>query len=325
MTEGAVNEQAAEIIAGAGPATAKVVLAVLERWPDHAKFLGKSFAGRSQALLQTTEEIASLLLRVAEHRKRPLSAFVDDYRYLCEEIVFPEEMFFRREGRYRLSTFAEANAEVYANGPLMEKYMNGLFLSDALWVNHASAMNDFATEYLPHARAGGHHLEIGPGHGLLLHLAIRAGRFSSLSAWDVSATSISHAREVLQCLGESQRVALELQDMYAPEALERNRGRFDTVVLSEVLEHLERPLEALVIIRELLAPGGSVWINVPANGPAPDHLFLLRSVDEAAELAAQAGLRVDRTDAFPVAGANLDRAVRQQLPVSCVVVGTKAA
>jgi 2-polyprenyl-3-methyl-5-hydroxy-6-metoxy-1,4-benzoquinol methylase len=325
MKEGAETAQLTEIVAGVGPATSKVVSAVLERWPDHAKFLAKSFAGRSPPLLQTTEEIASLMLRVAEHRKRPLSAFVDDYRYLCEEIVFPEEMFFRREGRYRLSTFAEANAEVYANGPLMDRYMNGLFLSDALWVNHASAMNDFATEYLPQARQGGAHLEIGPGHGLLLHLAIRSGRFSSLSAWDVSATSISHAQEVLQCLGERSRVALQLQDMYAPEALDQNRGRFDTVVLSEVLEHLERPLDALMIIRELLAPGGSVWINVPANGPAPDHLFLLRSVDEAAGLAAQAGLRVDRTAAFPVAGATLDRAVRQELPVSCVVVGTRAA
>jgi 2-polyprenyl-3-methyl-5-hydroxy-6-metoxy-1,4-benzoquinol methylase len=307
------------------PNTRRVVEAVLERWPDHAKILSKSFADRSPTLLRTTEEITGLVLKVAEHRKRPLAAFVDDYRYLCDELIFPEEVFFRREGRYRMSTFAQAEAEIYSNSPLMDRYMNGLFLSDALWVNHASAMNDFATEYLPQARQGGAHLEIGPGHGLLLHLAARFGRFATLSAWDISPASISNAREVLECLGEGNRVTFELQNMYAPEALEKNRGRFDTIVLSEVLEHVEQPVEALSVIRELLAPGGSVWINVPANAPSPDHLYLVRSVEEAAELATQAGLRVDRTAAFPMAGATMDRAVRHALPVSCIVVGTRAA
>jgi 2-polyprenyl-3-methyl-5-hydroxy-6-metoxy-1,4-benzoquinol methylase len=95
--------------------------------------------------------------------------------------------------------------------------------------------------------------------------------------------------------------------------------------LSEVLEHLERPREAIEIIRELLAPGGSVWINAPANGPAPDHLFLLRSPRELADLVATAGLEVARMAAFPVAGSSLDRALRQELPISCVVVGRKAS
>jgi 2-polyprenyl-3-methyl-5-hydroxy-6-metoxy-1,4-benzoquinol methylase len=310
---------------GFGPATRRLLDAVLGQWPEHDKFLRKSFAERSAELRETTEAIASLLERVAADRNLPLARFAEDYRFLCEQIVFPEEIFFQREGRYRLSTFEEANREVYANAPLMKRYMDGLFVSDALWVNHASAMNDFARIHLPSLAAGGAHLEIGPGHGMLLYLADRYGAFDSLSAWDVSATSIEHTRHVLELLGRADRVALSLQDMYAPQALEANRGRFDAIVLSEVLEHLERPREAIDIIRELLAPGGSVWINVPANGPAPDHLYLLRSPQEAADLVAAAGLGVTRSCAYPVAGASLERALRQGLPMSCVVVGAKAA
>ena len=160
-----------------GPATRRIVEAVLTHWPEHEKYLRVSLADRSDQLLGTTEVIAQLLTNVAADRGRPLAAFADDYRYLCEEIVFPEELFFRREGRYRLSTFAEAAAAVYDNVPLMTRYMDGLFMSDALWLNHASAMNDFANAYLPGARAGGAHLEIGPGHGMLLHLAIRSSVF----------------------------------------------------------------------------------------------------------------------------------------------------
>jgi 2-polyprenyl-3-methyl-5-hydroxy-6-metoxy-1,4-benzoquinol methylase len=311
--------------AGLAPSTAAVVDAVLAHWPEHAKLLRASFENRSSELLDTTEVIADLLCRVADSRARPLGAYAEDYRYLCEKIVYPEDIYFRREGRYRLSTYAEAAREVYDNAQVMARYMNGLFLSDALWVNHASAMNDFARSYLPGAKPGGNCLEIGPGHGMLLHLALRYGRFGHLSAWDVSATSIDHTRHVLSVLGEADRVNLRLQDLYSPEALSLHAGRFDTVVLSEVLEHLERPREALAIIRDLLAPGGTVWINVPANGPAPDHLVLLRSPQEAADLVSSAGLTVIRTADFPSAGFSLERSVRQALPISCVLVGTRTA
>jgi 2-polyprenyl-3-methyl-5-hydroxy-6-metoxy-1,4-benzoquinol methylase len=314
-----------DLAARMGPATQQVVEAVLSRWPEHEKFIRKSFADRGAALSETTEEISALLLRVVQAHGRPLASFADDYRYLCEEIVFPEELFFRREQRYRLSTFEEAAKEVYHNAPLMARYMNGLFLSDAQWLNHASAMNDFAHLYLPTARKSGRHLEIGPGHGMLLHLALHFGDFANLSAWDVSATSVQHTRDVLSAVGESEKVDLQLRDLYDPVVLEAGRGRFDTIVFSEILEHLERPREALEVVREILAPGGSVWINVPLNGPAPDHLFLLRSTREAAELVAACGLEVVRTAAYPIAGYSLAHAERAALPVSCVVVGSKAA
>jgi 2-polyprenyl-3-methyl-5-hydroxy-6-metoxy-1,4-benzoquinol methylase len=303
----------------------ELVEAILDLWPQHEKFLIKSFSGRAEKLLDTTEFIAALLLEVAADRGLLLRAYAEDYQFLCEQIVFPEEVFFQREGRYRLSTFEEAAREVYDNAPLMARYMNGLFVSDAMWLNHASAMDDFATAYLPSTPPGGAHLEIGPGHGMLLHLAIRFGRFSSLSAWDVSETSLSHTRHILNLRKCADLVKLESRNLYDPSALEHNRGRFDTIVLSEVLEHLEKPREALEIIRELLAPGGTVWINVPANGPAPDHLFLLRSPADAKELVTSVGLDADRTAAFPLAGYSLDRAIRDALAISCVVVGRKKA
>ena len=311
--------------AGLGPATAAVCDAVISAWPEHAKFLRASFANRSREVMDTTEIIAGLLVRLTESTSRDIRLFAEDYRYLCEQIVYPEELYFARVGDYRLKTFEEANREVYANGDLMPRYMNGLFVSDALWFNHASAMNDFAKTYLPATLAGGRHLEIGPGHGMLLHLALRFGAFGSCTAWDVSETSVAHVRGILAMLGQSDRVDLRLTDLYSDGALAANRGRFDTVVLSEVLEHLERPLLALQIIRELLTPDGTVWINVPANGPAPDHLFLLRSVAEAEEIVRSAGLTIARTAAFPLAGATLERAIRKQLPISCIVVARRAA
>jgi 2-polyprenyl-3-methyl-5-hydroxy-6-metoxy-1,4-benzoquinol methylase len=306
-----------------GDSVLALVDAVLAAWPEHEKFLRTSFRDRSSQLLDTTDIIAQLLVTISTAQGRILADYAADYRYLCEKIVYPEELYFRREGKYRLSTFAEAVEQVYNDTTVMSRYMNGLFVSDALWFNHASAMNDFAKLYLPGTRAGGSHLEIGPGHGMLLHLALRFGRFERLSAWDVSATSVAHAGNVLEILGERDRVSLHLRDLYARETLADEKGRYDTIVFSEVLEHLEEPFAALSIIRELLAPGGTVWINVPANGPAPDHLFLLRSPDEARKIVEAAGLEVIRADAFPVAGSTIERAISQELPISCVLTAKK--
>jgi hypothetical protein len=86
---------------------------------------------------------------------------------------------------------------------------------------------------------------------------------------------------------------------------------------------LEQPRAALEIIRELLTETGTVWINVPANGPAPDHLFLLRTPREAEDIVRAAGLTIVRNALFPVAGASLDRAIRQELPISCVLVAKR--
>ncbi|MFQ3594643.1 MAG: methyltransferase domain-containing protein [Sphingomonadaceae bacterium] len=307
-----------------GSALAALVDAVLAAWPEHAKFLRQSFAGREAGVMDVSETVADLIEAVAAAAGRPLAAYAADYRFLCEEIVFPEELFFRREGRYRLSTFAEAEREVYANAPLMARYMNGLIVSDALWRNHACAMADFALHYLAGPGGEGRHLEIGPGHGLLLHLALRHGRHSRIHAWDVSRTSIIHTGHVLEVLGQHRAVTLAIRNIYDREAVDAAAGCYDSVILSEVVEHLEDPLGALQSVRRLLAEGGRLWANAPANGPAPDHLFLFRHPDELADLIRRAGFEIVRTADHPVTGATLERVIRQELPISCCVEAVAA-
>jgi SAM-dependent methyltransferase len=47
----------------------------------------------------------------------------------------------------------------------------------------------------------------------------------------------------------------------------RAEGRFDAITLTDVLEHVPQPLDVLVRVRELLAPGGWIAVKVP-NGYA---------------------------------------------------------
>lgn len=68
-----------------------------------------------------------------------LPQFAEDYSWLCEQQL-TEELFFRRNNRYRLSTFAEAYDQVYSNKDYMTRYMNGLLFTQLWWSNHTGVM-----------------------------------------------------------------------------------------------------------------------------------------------------------------------------------------
>ena len=265
-----------------------------------------------------SDEVARLVLALGAAQAAGLDGLIDDYRFLCETIVLPEELHFRRHGGYRLSRFVDAERECYANAPFMNRYMNGLLLSNILWANHAYAFAAYVNGYLPSTQAGGAHLEIGPGHGLFLYFAASGEHFARVEGWDVSPTSIANSRAALAALGVRQAVTLKQANLFEAVATAED-ARFDSIVMSEILEHLEDPVAALRAAMAHLRPGGRLWVNVPANSPAPDHIFLVRDLDHAVALVEEAGLEVVDAQAFPMSGATLEKAIKRRLAVSCVV------
>jgi 2-polyprenyl-3-methyl-5-hydroxy-6-metoxy-1,4-benzoquinol methylase len=303
-----------------GTATQSLIDSLLQDWPEHRSFVDKSFASRSPEVLAASEMVSAVILKLAASIDGGVPAMISDYRFVCEEIVLPEEIHFRRNGTYRNSTFAQADAECYANPLVYDRYMNGLLLSDVMWANHAAGFEFFINSYVPMLPQGARHLEIGPGHGLFLYFAAVSGRMGSLAGWDVSPTSIAKTAHALELLGITQPVDLTLQDVMAA-ADTRDGAGFDSIVISEVLEHLEEPEKALRGARQWLAPGGLIWINVPANSPAPDHIYLFTGPDHLAEMTRAAGFEIVAEAASPMSGTKLERALRQQLSVSCTIVG----
>lgn len=302
----------------------KLVGQVLRLWPEHERYLRKSIETRDDTLMQHSERIAEIIVRLGGAKPGGLEQMAADYRFICQDIVLPEEVHFRRHKRYRLSTFEEALRAVYSDADFMTRYMNGLLVTDVLWVNHCQCMQHYSGQFLPGLRPNADVLEIGPGHGLLLKLALESGVPDSLEAWDVSEASLALSKHTLAMFGQERDVTFVMRNIFEPAILgDADRGRFDGVVLSEVLEHLERPEIALEVIAHILKPGGRVWVNVPANSPAPDHLYLVRDPGQAADVVRGAGFRVVDTASYPMSGVTLQRAIDQELTVSCVVVGEK--
>lgn len=283
-------------------------------FPEHRNYLERRFAGMSKERFAFAEALAQMVTRVIG---APVAAYAEDYRWLAHTVI-EEEIVFRRTGRYRLSTFAEAEREVYANRQYMTRYMNGLLMSQLWWRNHTEVMQFFHDVYLPGNSPGFDHLEIGPGHGLFLCYAALAPNAGDITAWDISEASIERVQHTFGAVGLDRSVALRVVDMFdAPPR------QFQSITFSEVLEHLEDPEPALDAIFNLLAPGGRAFINAPVNSPAPDHLTLFRRPEEIVDLIAAAGFEIVETLFAPTNGCTLKRALEFNLAISTAVIAKK--
>jgi len=287
----------------------------LEEAPEQAKFLGRRFHEAAPNHLAICEAIADAIRTL--HTDDEIVTLARDYNWLCVQQL-EEELYFRRNKNYRLTTFDEAYRLVYANREYMTRYMNGLLMTQLWWSNHTQVMEYYIDHYLPSLDGGHSHLEIGPGHGLQLFLAARLGRAGHLEGWDISESSVSATKEALAKLGVSQKIDVTCVDLF--EAPER---QFDSIMFAEILEHMENPAGALDKLHGLLSPTGRLFINMPINSPALDHLFNQPTPEDLRSFVLSRGFRLVDEAFFPATNYSLEQARRKALTINCVFVVAK--
>jgi SAM-dependent methyltransferase len=96
-------------------------------------------------------------------------------------------------------------------------------------------------------------LDVGCGHGLLLDEARRRGY--ETTGIELSSGAAAYARDVL-----GLDVAEEPLESFAEGQPE---GSYQIVVLADVLEHLDDPVEAIAACERLLAPDGALCVITP--------------------------------------------------------------
>lgn len=290
---------------------------VLSVWPEHKGFLDKATKSLSDDESRVIDDLAKLITRIASGH---LDSLAEDYRWTCEQLV-EEELHFRRTGSYRRTKFQDVLDEVYNNSSFMSRYINGLLISQALWANHARAFYLYVTAFLPNNVADYDHLEVGPGHGLWLYQTINDDRCKSVSGWDVSQTSIAKTAAILDFLDVRRKAELSLHDIQIESTA--SPPSFDSVVISEVLEHLESPQTALSRIFDVMRPKGRLFLNMPINSPAPDHIYLLKNPADVWNLIDAAGFCITEKHCCPATGYSLAKAERSSVTISCIAIAEK--
>lgn len=97
-------------------------------------------------------------------------------------------------------------------------------------------------------------LEVGPGRG---HLAIAMQQQGAkVDLLDV----VGDYLELLKDRVDGRLIVGDVETfVVSPE------DKYDVVVLCDVLEHLLRPQDALLALRQALVPGGAIYVRVPAH------------------------------------------------------------
>ena len=100
--------------------------------------------------------------------------------------------------------------------------------------------------------AKGRLLDVGSGYGLFLKRALDHG--FAAAGIEVSSDRIDFARQLTA--GPIHRVDIRNHD--------GSLGRFEAVTAFHVLEHVIEPIPFLSALQQLLAPGGSLFVEVPS-------------------------------------------------------------
>jgi len=288
---------------------------VLAGNPAHRNALGPSLAAMSD---ESRRELLDYI-RYCAGRGLSLPYLASCYNTITVDIQM-EQIYFRRHGKYRYSSFNEVADQVYYDAEYMKKYMYGLALTYFLWPSHVAMQQFFVTTF-PKRRQGTY-LEVGPGHGYYFRQAAALGGFGRMIGVDVSPASVELSRDLMRHhrLETTAEIdILEADFLQFPS----DGGPFSCIVMGEVLEHVEEPGLFLRKIAELSDADTHIYITTCLNAPAIDHIFLFGTVSEVEDLARGNGLAIVDRFAAPHAGKSLAECESDRLPVNVAYVMRK--
>lgn len=114
---------------------------------------------------------------------------------------------------------------------------------------------------------GSHVLEAGCGVGSQTVILAERSPGAHITSFDISETSLIAARKKVAAAGLTN-VRFEQGNIYHPRF---EPGSFDHVFVCFVLEHLARPLDALLSLKNLLREGGTITVIEGDHGSAYFH------------------------------------------------------
>ncbi|MBI5814220.1 MAG: class I SAM-dependent methyltransferase [Nitrospinae bacterium] len=253
------------------------------------------FAGR----LATLELIGQRLNGIYGDPANWLRQSVRSYVVLSVEFL---ELQRRLEkcGHYLYSTEKEAMEHVYHNKDVYgSDYLNGLLLSQPLWPNHYLMNKVFFTEkFLPGIKKNPESLEVGVGTGFQLYQLLTAHEDVRYTGLDISDFAIDRAGKF--AFGHKGRPNARFINRNVSDGIPFEDNKFDSVMMGEVLEHVENPLVVLKELARVAAPDAPIFVTTAIFAASSDHIYLFENAQEVRELISNAKLSIELEDVLPV-------------------------
>lgn len=157
--------------------------------------LQRNFLSSSlQTLSENDANLFTRYLMYCLNQQRTLEYLARCYDLIAKD-TFKQQLYFKRHGKYKYSSYTEVESLVYQNEDYMNMYMHGLAITTFLWPNHVQ-MKSFFKEKLPKQQTG-KYLEIGPGHGFHMMEAMQIAHYDEYLGVDISPTSVVLTQNIL--------------------------------------------------------------------------------------------------------------------------------
>jgi ubiquinone/menaquinone biosynthesis C-methylase UbiE len=226
---------------------------------------------------------------VAARGEVGLASAVDAFARFCSDVNLAQGRY-ELAGSYENKSFEECRRAVYDDPDTMTDYLWGVYLSNFLWVHHLDLMLFFEQRFLTRLKVNDRLVEIASGHGGWGLWALHQINHTSLTGFDVSATSIAISGSLAQAAGMAQRAhymqanAMDLVNMPSPQA--------NACICCFLVEHLESPEGLLRSMAHVLQPNGLAFFTGALTAAQVDHIYEFKSESELVLLAERAGFRV---------------------------------
>ena len=302
------------------PTLNAIIAAVYRKSPFQKKKLEKFLGQQSPAFLAEAEEFFRQFSDYLQEQKIEPGYAVDAYLDMCKSMM-KAQMYFLKHGKYPASSAVDAYENVYSDEAGMKSYMFGLALSQFLWATHYEMFSCFKQALA--GQPAGSYLEIGPGHGLFLHTAMKLlPPAARLTAVDISPVSMAITKSIVQFFHPKagERIQYHTGDMLNFSLSEK----FDFITMGEVIEHVNFPEKLLRKLHDLLAPEGRAFVSTCVNCPAVDHVYHFHAIEEIRSMLENCGLRIVEERVLPVEDLPMTEIVRRKITINyCAIISAK--
>lgn len=260
----------------------RLLLAIGSQDKLHAKTLRK---GMEEMRSREYWHLVGIIQAYFTFKGIKVKQIAEDYLHMVIDMR-NEMKYFQQEGEYSCKSEKEAYVNYYSNPDVMRYYMNALVISHILWSHHFKMIQFFRSLTSKYGEFGNGReiiLDVGAGHGLFSKTIIETmPNYKRIDVMDISDESLNMAHAFLG----DDRIEYIKQDIktFLPFY------KYDIVIMGEILEHMDDPLAVLKHASTLLSKDGVIWITVPTNAPAIDHIYLFRNKMDVLRLIDDAGL-----------------------------------
>lgn len=237
----------------------------------------------------TQDEIKMLdtIIEYFKSKNETIASIADAYLLIVQSYI-EEQYYFMNTGHYRYSKYEEVCNLVYYNHEYMHKYMLMQNISHYLFKNHLSITRYIKQFYISNPNLYGKYLEVGPGYGGYFLLAMIYTNMDYYYGIDLSETSVNGSIDFIKKNIDKNNFNITLHNFFDCDIVDK----YNFIVSTEVLEHVENPEKFLCKFTDILENDGMAFVTTAINAPALDHIYLFKNKEEIFNMANNAGLKV---------------------------------